>query len=82
MWNLELDRRGGIKSKKYAFKCPHSGYLYYIDGYKKKMRSSQTTMIDIKITALKNAIEWHRSPTLEMVGTLVKFHYSVENHSI
>ena len=30
----------------------HSGYLYYIDGYKKWNRSSQTTVIDIKITAL------------------------------
>ena len=46
----------------------HSGYLYYIGS------SSQTTVIDIKITALKNAIEWHWSPTLEMVGTLLKFH--------
>ena len=46
------------------------------------MRSSQTTVIDIKITALKNAIEWQWSPTSEMVGTLVKFHKSVEDHSI
>jgi hypothetical protein len=38
---------------------PHSGYLYYIDGYKKWNRSSQTIVIDIKTTALKNAIEWH-----------------------
>ena len=52
----------------------HSGYLYYIDGYKKWNRSSQTTVIDIKTTALKNAIEWHWSPTSEMVRTLVKFH--------
>ena len=52
----------------------HSGYLYYIDGYKKQNRSSQTTVIGIKITTLKNAIEWHRSLTSEMVGTLVKFH--------
>ena len=37
----------------------HSGYLYYIDGYKKWNRLSQTTVIDIKITAIKNAIEWH-----------------------
>ena len=46
------------------------------------MRSSQTTVKDIKITAIKTAIEWHWSPTSEMVGTLVKFHKSVENHSI
>jgi hypothetical protein len=46
------------------------------------MRLSQTTVKDIKITAIKNAIEWHWSPTSEMVGTLVKFHKSVENHSI
>ena len=39
----------------------HSGYLYYIDGYKKWNRSSQTSVIDIKTTALKNAIEWHRN---------------------
>ena len=31
----------------------HSGYLYYLDGYKKWNRSSQTTVIDIKTTALK-----------------------------
>ena len=43
----------------------HSGYLYYIDGYKKWNRSSQTTVIDIKTTALKNAIEWHWSHTWE-----------------
>ena len=60
----------------------HSGYFYYIDGYKKQMRLSQTTVKDIKITAIKNAIEWHWSPTSEMVGTLVKFQKSVENHSI
>ena len=30
----------------------HSGYLYYVDGYKKWNRSSQTTVIDIKTTAL------------------------------
>ena len=46
------------------------------------MRSSQTTVKDIKITAIKTAIEWYWSPTSEMVGTLVKFHKSVENHSI
>ena len=39
----------------------HSVYLYYIDGYKKYSRSSQTTVIDIKTTALKNAIEGHWS---------------------
>ena len=60
----------------------HSGYLCYIDGYKNYSRSSQTTVIDIKRTTLKNAIEWHWFPTSEMVGTLVKFHKSVENHSI
>ena len=32
----------------------HSGYLYYIDGYKKWNRSSQTTVTDIKTPALKN----------------------------
>ena len=31
----------------------HSGYLFYIDGYKKWGRSSQTTVIDIKTAALK-----------------------------
>ena len=35
-------------------------------------------MIDIKITTLKNVIEWHWSPTSEMVGTFVKFHKIVE----
>jgi hypothetical protein len=43
----------------------HSGYHYYIDGYKTCNRSSQTTEIDIKTTALKNAIEWHWSQTSE-----------------
>ena len=47
----------------------HSGYLYYIDGYKKWNRSSQTTVIDTKRIALKSAIEWHWSHTSEMVGT-------------
>jgi hypothetical protein len=53
--------------KPYLFRIPglHSGYLYYIDGYKKYNRSSQTTVIDIKTTALKNAIEWHWSHTSE-----------------
>ena len=36
-----------------------------IDGYKKWNRSSQTTVIDIKTTAPKNAIEWHWSHTSE-----------------
>ena len=35
----------------------HSGYPYYIDGYKKYNRTSQSTVIAIKITALKTAIE-------------------------
>ena len=52
----------------------HNGYFYYIDGYKIKSRSSQTTVIDIKITEIKIAIEWHWSPSLKIVGTLVKFH--------
>ena len=47
----------------------HSGYVYYIDGYKKYNRSSQTTVIGIKRTALKSAIEQHWSHTSEMVGT-------------
>ena len=44
------------------------------------MRSSQTTVKGIKVTAIKNAIEWHWSPISEMVETLVKSHKGVENH--
>ena len=70
---LRRHRRYNVGKKLLFCSEIHSGYLYYTDGYKKQNRSSQTTVIDIKITTLKNAIEWHWSPTSEMVGPQVKF---------
>ena len=46
----------------------HSGYLYYIDVYKKWSRLSQTTVIDTKTTAIKmqlNSIGLTRRNRLE-----------------
>ena len=60
----------------------HSGYLYYIDGYKKWNRSSQTTVIDIKRTTLKNAIEWHWSHTSEIRGLSTIFNFTPKKHKI
>ena len=53
------------KPRTFTFVPLHRGYFYYIDGYKKWNRSSQPTMIDIKTTAPKNAIELHWSHTSE-----------------
>ena len=60
----------------------HSGYLYYIDGYKKQNRSCQTIVIDIKRTTLKNAIEWHQSHTSEICGLSKIINFTPKKHKI
>ena len=42
--------------------------------YRRVQKMEQTTVIDIKTTALKNAIEWYWSHTSDLVGKLVKFY--------